>query len=91
MITLKFSKGNPPKDGRYICLVENTGTGISLKPSSDWKSSGTSIEIPMTEQYVCFGNWMFSRWFLDDATTCFRFHNGIDEVIGWCEFEYKGE
>ena len=78
-IKLSFNKGNPPKDGRYICLVENTGTGFSYE---------SSLEIPMTEQYICCGNWIFNRWFLDDATSCFRFHNGKDEVIGWCGFEY---
>ena len=91
MIELKFNKGNPPKDGRYICLIESKGTGTSIKPGTGWGDVGTTTEIPMTEQYICFGNWMFSRWLLDDATTVFRFHNGKDEVIGWCEFEYKGE
>ncbi len=80
MIKLSFSKGIPPKDGRYICLVENAGTGFSYK---------SNLEIPMIEQYTCFGNWLFSRWFLDDATTVFRFHNGKDEIIGWCEFELE--
>ena len=62
MIKLSFEKGNPPKDGRYICLIESKGTGFSLD---------LGHEIPMTEQYVCCGNWMFSRWFLDDAQLVF--------------------
>lgn len=82
MIELKFNKGNPPKDGRYICLIKSKGTGFSLDLNQ---------KIPMLVDYICFGNWIYNNQWMLDNPNIFRIHNGKDEVIGWCEFEYKGE
>ena len=80
MIKLSFNKGEPSKDGRYLCLIESKGEGFSL-PSR--------LPETIATQYVCCGNWSleaFGGWMVDNPNV-FRIHNGVDNVIGWCEFE----
>lgn len=81
MIKLKFNKSNPPKDGRYICLIESEGKGFSMV---------TESPVKMIENYICCGNWLFNKYWMLDNPYVFRIHGGKDKVIGWCEFEYDG-
>ena len=80
MIELKFNNGNPPKDGRYICLIKSKGEGFSMV---------TKSSVKMIENYICCGNWIFNNQWMLDNPNIFRIHGGSDEVVGWCEFKYK--
>ena len=71
MIELKFNKGNPPKDGRYICLLENTSDKV--------------------DQYICFGSWIYNHHWILEGTNITPISNHRIRIVGWCEFEYKGE